>query len=613
MYEEFGAREIGDTGQVAFKLFVPDDKLNPSQYEGGGLPRIRHIHVVGDFQSAMGGVNWIASDDTFMHKDRYIDAAGTVKGWLYSVQTPPLPEGFYQYKFYVTYENAPARHIGDPCTRYGGAQDQNSGIAVGGRKIREVESHPKRVPYKDLVIYEVMLDDFTHGYLNGRAPLDAFKDKLPYLAELGINAIEFMPLMGWNNNDFSWGYNPVQYFSVSHRYTLDAQNPADKLFYLKELVNECHRLGINLIMDAVFNHAESEPPHRGFPYYWLYQDPADSPYVGNFAEHAYFKDIDYANRCSLEFILDACKYWMDVFKFDGIRFDNTLGFYKADDRGHGLSKLLAELRGHLSERQSRDFGMILEHEWDYPSVAVTNNVGATSCWLDPYRARSQEYLGRRQIDDRIMRMLNSGRDFAPGRCATVYIENHDHECIALKGPRSEWWRTQPYAIALFTSPGAVMIHNGQEFGDDYWMPEQGSGRVQPRPLHWDYLNDDIGKQLLGLYKKLIRMRKDHPGLRSPNFHPPTWDDGRQTLKDGFGVDVARQVVVYHRWGQTDDGRLERFYIVLNFSDSTQHVELELPEQDGWVDLLSGWQPQLQNKWLRFDVGRHWGHVLCRQD
>jgi pullulanase len=92
-------------------------------------------------------------------------------------------------------------------------------------------------------------------------------------------------------------------------------------------------------MDGVFNHANAEPPNLGFPYYWTYEDPADSPYVGNFAQHAFFQDLDYANRCTLEYIRDACFYWIEKFKVDGIRFDNTEGFYKPSDRGHGLPKL----------------------------------------------------------------------------------------------------------------------------------------------------------------------------------------------------------------------------------------------------------------------------------
>lgn len=134
-------------------------------------------------------------------------------------------------------------------------------------------------------------------------------------------------------------------------------------------------------------------PHTPVPHYWLYQDPADSPYVGNYAEAAFFQDLDYANRCTLEYIRDACIYWIDQFQIDGIRLDNTLGIYRSGDRGHGLPKLLSELRGHLSRTGNKNFAFILEHSWDYTAIDVVNKVGATSCWLDPYRSQSMSYLG----------------------------------------------------------------------------------------------------------------------------------------------------------------------------------------------------------------------------
>jgi len=97
------------------------------------------------------------------------------------------------------------------------------------------------------------------------------------------------------------------------------------------------------------------------------------------------------------------------------------------------------------------------------------------------------------------------------------------------------------------------------------------------------------------------------------FHPSGWDESRTQLDgDGFGIDERRQVVVYHRWGDAADGRLEKFYIVLNFSPWPQTVEMTFPEDDGWVDLLSGWRPSVHNQRLRFEVGSSWGHVFHKK-
>ena len=116
---------------------------------------------------------------------------------------------------------------------------------------------------------------------------------------LGVNAIEFMPWTAWPEDGFSWGYDPYAFFSVEHRFYNDPAQPLLKLFRLQRLISVLHDAGIHVIMDGVFNHAKADPPVQqtsgisrpadwcpGFGYYWMYQVPADSPYVGNFADAA---------------------------------------------------------------------------------------------------------------------------------------------------------------------------------------------------------------------------------------------------------------------------------------------------------------------------------------
>ena len=118
-----------------------------------------------------------------------------------------------------------------------------------------------------------MLDDFTAEYRDGRAPLDAVLDKLNDLQDLGINAIEFMPWTSWPEGEFSWGYDPVSFFSVEYNYYNDSTQPLEKLYRLKALINELHKRNIHVIMDGVFNHANAGiDPNKGFAYFWLYQD-----------------------------------------------------------------------------------------------------------------------------------------------------------------------------------------------------------------------------------------------------------------------------------------------------------------------------------------------------
>ncbi len=177
----------------------------------------------------------------------------------------------------------------------------------------------------------------------------------------------------------------------------------------------------------------------------------------------------------------------------------------------------------------------------------------------------------------------------------------------------EWYRTQPYLIALLTSPGTPMLQNGQEFAEDYWLMEddQGSGRrVIPRPLHWTFAEDSIGSNLLAIYKKLIEVRKAHGGLRSNNFYPAQWEDWQlQFNSAGYGIDVDKQVVIYHRWGQGDNGRLERFIIVLNFSDQPQTVDVPFADNGPWRDVLNDREVNVSNfELIQQTIEPYWGCV-----
>lgn len=626
MYEDFGSLVNQEEKTVTFRLFVPDGERAPFQYEGGGLPRLTKVAVVGSFQNPETR-QWDLAAPVPMVPGDYADpVGGPVKGWVYSFTSEPLPDKFYEYKYHLTFENGKSLLITDPCSRYGGSENQNSGFVVGGQIIEEVMPLPvQRLPYGDLMIYELMIDDFTAGIkLQNEAPLETVIRKLDDLVDLGINAIEFMPWTAWTypadpTKDFSWGYNPVQYFSVAHKYTLNPTIETDKLFYLKLLIKECHARKIHVIMDGVFNHADATPPDRGFPYYWLYQEPADSPYVGNFAQAAYFKDLDYANQCTLEYIRDACFYWIDTFKVDGIRFDNTLGIYKSGDRGHGLPKLLSELRGHLSEKKIKNFATILEHSWDYGAIDVVNNVGGSSCWLDPFRSRSMDYLGNRpngipQVQPPIMRMLNSGRDFGLDHVPTIYIENHDHRRFMLKaGGREFWYLTQPYIIALFTCPGATLIYNGQEYGAQNDMPESGEGRVVPRPLDWEWLLHGEGPSVFAQYQRMMKIREKHPALRSKNFYPSNWDDSWTQLdSNGYGIDRDRNTVVYHRWADAPDDKADRYYVVLNFSQIDQLVSFAVPNNGPWRDLISEAVVNPSGGRLNASVGSNWGAIYYQK-
>lgn len=609
MYEEFGA--VVDEKKVEFRLFFPDNTLDPTQYVNGGPPRIKEIRVRGNFQSKIGGKDWDCDSAPVMEKNKYPE--DNPIGWLYTYKIDKdLPDGFYKYKYYPTFENGTARWCSDPCTKYSGeGEHENAGFVIGGQSTT-VNPIPNRLPPKDLIMYELMIDDFTKEFRGNRAPIDAVHDKLDYLQELGINAIEFMPWTAWPGGQFSWGYDLFLFFAVEYNYVHSKTEPSDKLFKLKKLINKLHSRNIHVIMDGVFNHvAPQRNPNKGFPYHWLYQNPEESPFTGGFSKSFNpLEDLDYSNKCAQQFIYDVCVYWLDKFQIDGIRFDFTLGFYQPDNPV-GITRLINDLKNYLSSTDRSAIPLMIEHLTDnrFDAIDDTNQICATGCWFDPFMFKSHEYSRNGNIAMEILRLLNSGLDFATGKAPVTYIENHDHSTMVnAVGGRDRWFKTQPSAIALLTSPGIVMLHNGQEFGEDYFLPGSGPDRVKPRKLRWnEHSTDFVGKRLYSIYKKLIQIRKDHPSLRSPKFFPYPFNE------DGYGAFPDKDVVVYHRYGKSQDGLFERFIIVVNYSDFDQRIDIPFPTNGQWEDVLNGESVFIENfRLFNQRINSNWARIYYKK-
>ncbi|HMA35715.1 MAG TPA: alpha-amylase family glycosyl hydrolase [Chloroflexia bacterium] len=638
MTEHFGAWQVGKDaiqGPIQFQIFFPDRARDPTQYPPTpveqvgrnttdyGNPQITAIQVAGDFQTHLGQANWDFTAAPHLTRRAH------PKGWVWSFQTGvPLPAGFYQYKYLVTFGNGTQRKVGDPCSRYGSTEFQNSGVVVGGSDPETIPLKEPRKPLRDLIVYELMIDDFTAEYRGARAPLDAVGDKLEYLqTTLGINAILFLPWTAWPGQAFNWGYAPYQYFSVEYRYATTLAEPTEKLSRLKNLITLCHSRGIHVLMDGVFNHVGDVQVTRdgtanGFAYRWLYQNPEDCPYVGTFGGvFAGLTDLDYYTGCTQELIRDVCFYWIDEFQIDGIRFDNSTNFYLASTQ-QGLPQLLQDIDDHVNQPTSTNFALILEYLQE-DATLVTNSTRATSYWNDALYQCCFNSLWNATLDSGIVGALNNAVGLQDDKVATTYLSNHDHSHVTWQAGAREnagsqrWYRTQPYVIALLTAPGTVLIQNGQEFGEDHWLVEndEGSGRrIKPRPLRWNFVDDGIGRPLVQLYEKLIALRKTCPALRSNNFYPDRWAAGQtQFDADGYGVDVAKGVVIYHRWGAADDGQLERFIIVLNTSAQDQYVDIPFPGNGTWQEVLSGQLVNVQAFRLADQrIPSNWGQIYFQK-
>ena len=377
-------------------------------------------------------------------------------------------------------------------------------------------------------------------------------------------------------------------------------------------------------MDVVLQHAQPGATDSGFAYYWLWQQPNESPFVGKFTERRHVREP--AARL-LQQLHPAVRRRRLLLlggevrdRRPAVRPDVGLPPRRPADPGHPRGD-----PGH--PRPARgvggSFAYIIEDTWDYSAVDATNKVNATNCWYDVMRSHPANYISYdHHVDTQFLRVLNAGKDFNAGKGPVTYLENHDHSTITLSaGGRGLWYRLQPYIIALYTTPGAVMVANGQEFGRVEFLWENDGDkpanekRVQPRPLRWAEADDGPGQALRDKYARLAKIRADHPGLRSSNFYPDFYDEAWAHFgPGGYGVDVDKQVVIYHRWGPAEDHRTERFIVLLNFSGYDQWVDLPFPTNGDWDDLLNGFRVHVSDYWIRnFRVSSYWGHVFYQKE
>ena len=103
------------------------------------------------------------------------------------------------------------------------------------------------------------------------------------------------------------------------------------------------------------------------------------------------------------------------------------------------------------------------------------------------------------------------------------------------------------------------------------------------------------------------------------MYPQTWEEWQTQFNPvGVGVDVSRQLAIYHRWAELSDGSVENIVVVLNFSDTDQTTATPFPSQGEWSDLLAGfdgnsplWSVIVSSSAAAIPVGSHWGRVLWR--
>ncbi len=194
---------------------------------------------------------------------------------------------------------------------------------------------PLRIPFTRTVIYELHVGGFTKHPSSGigsakRGTYAGLIEKIPYLQDLGISAVEMLPVFAFDEQDGPpglcnyWGYSPVSFFAPHPGYS-SSSDPLGVLDEFRDMVKALHRAGIEVILDVVYNHTAevgADGPtfcFRGLSneeYYILEADKASySDYTGC------GNTLNANEPIFRRLILDSLRYWVSEMHVDGFRFD----------------------------------------------------------------------------------------------------------------------------------------------------------------------------------------------------------------------------------------------------------------------------------------------------
>lgn len=393
----------------------------------------------------------------------------------------------------------------------------------------------------NLIIYELLFRDFTgtEGLAKGNGTVRAAIEKIPYLKELGVNAVELLPINEFNGNN-SWGYNPNFYFAIDKAYG----TPQD----YKEFIDKCHAEGIAVILDVVFN--QSDWMH---PWYQLYPI-ASNPFYNATAPHAFSVLNDWNQGYPLveQQWKDMLKFWLSEYKFDGFRFDLVKGLGDNDSYKNNSSSATSAYNQSRIDRMKRLHDAMREVNPDAYFInenlaeAKEENAMAEDGelnWLNVNNAGCQFAMGYSSSASLLpMWATKAGRTAG----STVsYLESHDEERLAYK--QQQWGvagikgdiplscrRLAGAAAQMILVPGSHMIWMFSEMGNaQSTKSSNGDNNTGPKIVNWNLLEDPANYDLMLIYSRLISTRLNNLDLfdteaegNSYTLSTAGWSNGR---------------------------------------------------------------------------------------
>lgn len=489
----------------------------------------------------------------------------------------------------TTFSNIPAYPIGK-------TQHMVSWLRTNLQAYQWKNTAFERPKQKDLVIYELLIRDFVSEH-----SFDAVKAKLDYLQNLGVNAIELMPVNEFDGN-ISWGYNPAFHAALDKYYGTKNN--------LKALIDEAHARGMAVILDVVYNHATGQNP-----YYRMWNDcngcyngkaSPENPFFNVSDPNSafqFFNDINHESPATQAYIDHLNAYWLTEYNIDGFRFDFTKGFTNTPGDGSSYDQsriaILTRMYDQIRTIDATAY-VILEHFAPNSEEKVLIEHRATSntkepgmlVWSNHNYNYNEATMGYNNNSDFSSISYKNRGWTTPSNVA--YFESHDEERLMYKnllyGDTEGAYDITEIGTALkrmklagaffFTIPGPKMIWQFGELGYDFSINYCADGtvdpncRTAPKPIHWNYFDNPERKAIYETWAKLIQLKKENKIFGTSQF----------TLN----VDAANGLKsIYLTAIEKDTNALKYVAIIGNFGMVSQSIIPDFQHKGTWINLMDG--------------------------
>ena len=462
-------------------------------------------------------------------------------------------------------------------------------------------------PNKDkLVIYEVLVRDF-----DADRNYQDFIDRIQYFKSLGINAIQFMPVMEFEGNE-SWGYNTSFHMALDKFYGTETK--------FKELIDLCHQNGIAVILDLALNHSFGRNPGVRM---WM-NDPdgdgwglptSENPFYNTSARHSYSVGEDFNHQSPLTqyYTRRVIKHWIEEFKIDGFRWDLTKGFTQNCTGGDDACTNAYQQDRVDILRQYADYSwsldndhyVIFEHlgsdgeEQQWANYRINEGKGIM-LWGEMYAQYKELAMGYNTQN--ISRISHTSRGFT-GKRLIGYPESHDKDRMMYEAftfgngagafpPQNNLTNTLNRMGAIGATsilvPGPKMIWHFAELGSNQSIFTCSNGTVNDEgsffpgdckldtkpQVQWseNWLADPRRISILNDWTRLIRMKTTDPVFMGDHAISP----------DG-GNNLRQRIYIFDN--ALPASQLKNVVVLANFGVANANINPDFPYTGTWYDLM----------------------------